>query len=81
MVLDAHHNIYMPPCTSPHTVHDVGGGKIIVLNTAELEAAGHVAHRHVISIDHADQLGAWPRLAHHAQADQSTQSIHAARRR
>ena len=35
-----------------------------------------MAHRHVIGVDHADQLGALPRLAHHVQAEQSTQSIH-----
>ena len=37
----------------------------------ELEAAAHVADRHVVGIDHAGQLGARPRLADHAQSDQS----------
>ena len=35
---------------------------------AELEAAARVADRHVVGIDHADQLGARGRLAEHAQS-------------
>ena len=53
--------------------------EISVHNADDLEAAGHVAGRHTIGIDHADQFGAWPRLADHAQTDQSIQSIQAAR--
>ena len=49
-------------------------------NTAELVAATHVADGHVISIDHAEPFVARSRLADHAQAAQSSQSIHAARR-
>ena len=40
---------------------------MLVEEAAELEAAARVADRHVIGIDHADQLGARGRLAEHAQ--------------
>ena len=47
----------------------------------ELEAAAHVADRHVVGIDHAGQLGARPRLADHAQSDQSIHPAGLARTR
>ena len=52
----------------------------LVKNAAELMAATHVADGHTVGIDHADRLGSWLRLADLAQAVQSIQSIHAARR-
>ena len=45
-----------------------------MLNAAKLEAAGQLADRHVIGIDHAGQIFAWVRLADLAHAEQSIQS-------
>ena len=39
-----------------------------MVESAELEAAARVTDRHVVGIDHADQLGARGRLAEHAQS-------------
>ena len=41
---------------------------MLVEEAAELEAAARVADRHVVGIDHAEQLGARGRLAEHAQS-------------
>ena len=73
MTLDEYHNIHMPLRTSLPTVHDIGGGEITVHNAVDLEASDHVSGRPMIGIDHADQIGAWARLADHAQTDQSIQ--------
>ena len=54
---------------------EVAEGDHLVKNTAELVADTHVADGHVISIDHAEPFVARSRLADHAQADQSSQSI------
>ena len=37
-------------------------------DAVDREAAAHVSDRHVVGIDHADQLGARGRLAEHAQS-------------
>ena len=49
-------------------------------NAADLVAATHVADDHVTDVDHAEPFVARGRLADHAPAAQSLQSIHAARR-
>ena len=52
----------------------------LVKNAAELMAATQVADGHEVGIDHAEPFVARGRLADLAQAAQSSQSIHAARR-
>ena len=81
MTLDAHHDIHMPPCTAPPTVCAHDEDDHIVKDAADLEAADHVADRHVIGIDHAGRLGSRARLADHAQNDQSIHPAGLARTR
>ena len=52
----------------------------LVKNAADLVAATHVADGRMTGIDHAEPFVARGRLADLAQAAQSIQSIHAARR-
>ena len=80
MRFDARHVILMHLARLGRRVPDRGGGDHLVQDAAELEAAEHGSDRHEVSIDHADQFGERARLADHAQAAQSMQSIHAARR-
>ena len=57
-----------------------GHDDLLVEDAADLVAAAHVADGHEVGTHHAGQFGAWPRLSDLAQAAQSLQSIHAARR-
>ena len=58
-----------------NVTNDDGDDDHLVQDAVELVAAAHVADRHEVGTDHAGQLGAWVRLADHAQAAQSKQSI------
>ena len=77
MTFDVKHDTNMPSCTCtpPPKVPDAAEGEHLVYDAAVLMAAAHVADRHMIGIDHADQFGAWTRLADHAQTDQTFQSM------
>ena len=52
----------------------------LVKNAADLVAATHLADDHMTDVDHSEPFVARGRLADLAQAAQSSQSIHAARR-
>ena len=80
MVLDAHFTLAAQRARLAQTFTEDADVDHLVKNAVDLVAATHVADGHVTDVDHAEPFVARGRLADHAQAAQSSQSIHAARR-